>query len=76
VELVEQALLVPTRQPDYRANRSHRDFIANLKAPPDQLKSAIAAAWNARPTSVTLPLNGVARLAREKYESKEWNERF
>ena len=31
---VEQALPLPSRQPDYRVNRSHADFLINLNVPP------------------------------------------
>ena len=36
--LVEQALPLPSRQPDYRVNRSHADFLINLNVPAPTIK--------------------------------------
>jgi lipoate---protein ligase len=76
LSLVEQALLMPSRQPDYRLNRSHSDFLINLNVPPPTLKTALAKAWNATEPLAPLPLDEVTRLAREKYALDEWNLRF
>lgn len=76
VELVELALLPPSRQPDYRKERSHRRFMKNLLLAAPPLQEALAAEWGARTSGFVPPHEIIDRLAREKYESDEWNRRF
>jgi lipoate-protein ligase A len=73
LSLVEKALAMPSRQPDYRLNRSHSDFLINLNIPPHTLKAALAKAWNATEPLAPIPWDAVTRLAREKYAMDEWN---
>ena len=40
IELMEKYLKIPTRQPDYRQNRTHRDFVTSFKAQGYQIKLA------------------------------------
>ncbi len=76
LSLVEKALPPPSRQPDYRLNRSHSDFLINLNVPPPTLKSALAKAWNATEAFAPIPFDPITRLAREKYALDEWNLKF
>lgn len=46
----------PKRQPEYRADRPHDQFLRTIHVPPHQIKAAIAEAWQAR-----LPLNSWPR---------------
>src|SRR5690242_909398 len=43
--LIEKTLKLPSKQPAYRVNRSHVDFLMNLRIPADQVKKAIAECW-------------------------------
>jgi lipoate-protein ligase A len=43
--MVEKCLLMPSRQPEYRRNRSHREFLLNLKLPVRTIKEALLKAW-------------------------------
>jgi lipoate-protein ligase A len=70
---VEKALPMPSRQPDYRLNRSHSDFLLNLNTPADALKETLLKAWNAETAFADVPLGRVANLAAEKYALDEWN---
>jgi lipoate-protein ligase A len=36
----------PVRQPDYRQGRPHERFLRTINVPPNELKQAIAAAWD------------------------------
>ena len=76
LDLVEKALPLPSRQPPYRVNRSHSDFLLNLNVPPHTLKSALVKAWNASGVLDPLPWDQITRLAREKYALDEWNLKF
>lgn len=76
LELIPEFLSMPSLQPDYRAGRAHLDFVANLQLPPEQVRSALASAWNASEPGAKAPQAEIARLAREKYLSREWNFKF
>ena len=69
---VSQCLGTPVRQPDYRNNRSHADFLAAIPATTEQLRSAIAKAWEAEETVSHWPEKLTQKLAVEKYRSEEW----
>lgn len=71
--LVEELLPMPSRQPDYRRNRGHREFIRNLPLTPESVKRALAAAWQARDSQAPPPADAVTRLVQEKYATCEWN---
>jgi lipoate-protein ligase A len=76
ISLVEQALPLPSREPDYRARRSHRDFLLNLRLPALTLKTALREAWQANEPLPQLPRVEIRRLAREKYALDDWNLKF
>jgi lipoate---protein ligase len=76
ISLVEQALPLPSREPDYRAGRSHSDFLLNVKLPPPLLKSALCDAWQAHQQFAEIPFGHIQRLAREKYALNDWNFKF
>ncbi len=76
VGLLEKVLPLPSRQPDYRMNRSHPDFLINLNLPDHALKAALAKAWNAAKPLDLIPFDQIERLTREKYALDEWNLKF
>jgi lipoate-protein ligase A len=63
----------PERSPDYRAGRSHLDFVMNLPTTSDHLKESLREAFDgvAGPPP-TAPLERVSELLHEKYSSQEW----
>lgn len=71
--LVERYLPQPSRQPDYRQARPHREFITNLPLSTDAVKRAMAAAWQAEKTLASWPEEETRRLVRERYSQAEWN---
>ena len=76
ISLVEQFLSMPSKQPAYRQNRSHADFLMNLNATPDLVKSALQEAWNANEPLKIVPFGQIETLAQNKYSMKEWNHKF
>jgi len=76
LELVEQLLGVPPRQPDYRGGRSHKEFVANLPATADALRVELIAAWDARTTQIPWPREMVEQLVVQRYSQANWNERL
>lgn len=71
--LVEKYLPQPSRQPNYRRARSHREFITNLPLSTDAVKRALATAWQAEKTLAPWPEVETRRLVRERYSLAEWN---
>jgi lipoate---protein ligase len=76
LSLVSELLLMPSLQPDYRASRSHTEFVTNLNLPAEKVKAALVAAWNADEELKNPPLKEISKLAREKYSTREWNFKF
>ena len=76
IELIEKVLYQPSHQPAYRLNRSHSDFLLNLKVPAGLIKSALIKTWEATEALTQLPLDHVTRLASEKYAQDSWNFKF
>jgi lipoate---protein ligase len=76
IGLVEKTLPLPSRQPSYRASRSHADFLVNLKLPAPSVKSALSGAWQATEPLPEIPSNQIELLARGKYTLDEWNLKF
>jgi lipoate-protein ligase A len=74
--LIERALLMPSKQPDYRANRSHSDFLVNLRVPARDVALALRRGWEAGTPLREIPLERIRKLAREKYATPEWTWRF
>ena len=70
---VGEFLRMPSLQPDYRASRSHDDFIKNLKLPPAQVKAALQTAWNATEELQDFPELETKTLAAQKYSTDAWN---
>jgi lipoate-protein ligase A len=76
IGLVEKTLRFPSRQPDYRTDRSHADFLMNLKVPPHFLKGALLKAWGATEILRSLPFEQIGSLTEQKYGRDEWNFKF
>ena len=74
--LVGELLPMPSKQPDYREHRAHTEFLTNLNVPASEVKAALRRAWGAEATLENPPLGKIAALARDKYDSREWNFKF
>ncbi len=73
LSLVEKLLRPPSRQPAYRANRSHADFLTRLDCQPSSIKAALQKVWNAREPLEVIPTAAIGQLAQAKYATEEWN---
>jgi lipoate-protein ligase A len=73
LDLLEKALPMPSRQPDYRLGRGHVDFLMNLRVPEQRVKTALAECWSATEPLERIPLPQIAALIRDKYGRDEWN---
>lgn len=72
VDQAARYLAMPPRQPEYRHQRSHRDFLANLRATAEQLKQCLRDAWGADEVMTAVPVEIVRKLVAEKYGKDEW----
>lgn len=76
VRRMEAVLPMPSRQPDYRQGRAHRDFLMNLPLSADAVKRVLRGSWRAFAVCETVPEEKIALLARDKYVKDEWNLKF
>jgi len=74
LEQAGQYLRMPERQPQYRAGRSHRDFMMNLLGTRAQLIDALANVWHAcaEPQAWHPAMNYMAQLLAERYSQPAW----
>ena len=76
IPFLERLLPVPARQPAYRQNRSHSNFLTNLNLPSSRVKEALKESWGATEEFKNIPYETIDRLARERYSRDEWNSKF
>jgi lipoate---protein ligase len=72
VDKAAHYLAMPPRQPEYRRQRSHGDFLTNLSATAQQLKQCLRDAWSAEEAMTAWPEKAVCKLVAEKYGQDEW----
>ena len=73
---IERFLPMPTQQPTYRQNRTHREFLTNLSAPKGLIQETIQEVWEAKDAFGDIPLEKIKKLEQEKYSRDEWNFKF
>lgn len=73
---IERCLLLPPKQPEYRDNRPHLEFVANLELSARQLLGGLRKIWQADVDCGALPLSRVDLLARQRYERADWSNKF
>ena len=69
----------PRRQPEYRQDRPHGDFVANLDLPRTALVEAVRDAWLPRGLPVLdaeVPEARVRALVTEKFAAPSWVDKF
>jgi lipoate---protein ligase len=73
---IENLLPMPSKLPCYRENRSHTDFLMNLKLGPEKVKNAFRTVWGATEELTRVPLEQIHGLASNRYRTDEWNFKF
>jgi lipoate-protein ligase A len=73
LSLISSLLGVPPRVPDYRENRPHQEFVANLSVPREALAARLAAAFGASETMSDWPVERTKFLVAERYGRDSWN---
>jgi lipoate-protein ligase A len=72
IDEVARYLPSPPREPEYRAGRTHADFLTNLPLPAAIVKERIQMAWHAHDGEHAWPQETVETLMREKYRQQQW----
>jgi lipoate-protein ligase A len=65
-------LKTPPRQPAYRQQRGHADFLTNLPMTAESLEQMMREAWQAENVHAEIPVEIVKSLVAEKYAKEEW----
>jgi lipoate---protein ligase len=81
IERITRYLKTPSRQPEYRAGRSHEDFLVNLSLNQRELADTIRTTFcmatiNTLDVIDEVPPQLVHSLLDEKFRNREWIERF
>ncbi|MFI4874396.1 MAG: biotin/lipoate A/B protein ligase family protein [Blastopirellula sp. JB062] len=73
LSLIAECLRHPPRTPEYRQQRGHEQFVANLPITGEALRAALIDAWDARQPLPAWPQKRTAELVAERYGSEDWN---
>jgi lipoate-protein ligase A len=73
---VGKFLRMPSKQPDYRRNRSHAEFLTNLNLSPAEVKAALRNIWSANEVFANVPTDKIHEMVRDKYLTEAWNLKF
>ncbi|MFA6600921.1 MAG: lipoate--protein ligase family protein [Candidatus Omnitrophota bacterium] len=76
LELISKTLKLPHRQPVYRQNRPHGDFLQNVNLPPELIRQSMRSQWKAQDVMAPVLPGLLDDLIREKYANKNWNFKF
>lgn len=70
---IEQLLKPPPRQPEYRKQRAHGEFVMNLPLRAFQLREALVSAWEATEPTTSWPQELTRQLLCDRYAQWAWN---
>jgi lipoate---protein ligase len=70
---ISRWLPMPSAQPDYRADRTHADFLTNLGVPTDAVKAALVNEWGALDSEDALPHARFREARQLRYDRPEWH---
>lgn len=74
--LIGRWLKSPPRQPDYRQQRSHVEFVTNLGLDPKELRKALADQWQASDVLDAWPELLTSQLVTQRYLQPSWHHRL
>jgi len=72
LKLISRYLYLPRRQPEYRLEREHGQFLMNLPATAETVRRLLVSIWDASSKESSWPKELVRQLAESKYNQEEW----
>ncbi len=72
LSLIDALLRFPSAQPDYRAHRSHAEFVRNVPASASAIQKELREAWGAAAEAMAIPSMNIETLVREQYANPDW----
>jgi lipoate-protein ligase A len=76
LDLISRYLTMPPRQPAYRGNRRHGEFVGNFPATAECLRECLRHAWDATEPLENWLREDVATLVATRYSQASWNLRM
>lgn len=76
LSLIDEVLLHPSKEPEYRARRSHQEFLTNLQLSSEEIRERLAKAWQVNEKKEAPARASLQELLLSKYENRSWNEKF
>lgn len=76
ISMIAKFLRMPAKQPDYRRQRAHLEFLTNLNLTSAQLRDTLRTSWNASEEFSAVPLDRIDVLVAERYGRPEWSTLF
>jgi lipoate-protein ligase A len=73
LEWVARYLRTPPREPDYRAQRGHQEFLTTIPATREDVTAAVIDAFNAQESLTQWPQELVGQLVEQRYGVETWN---
>ncbi len=73
LSLIDRLLHHPPREPEYRSQRRHGQFVANLNLDRSVVAERLRVQWDAHDMTANLPMDATRKIAQEKYWNANWN---
>ena len=76
IAMIEKTLRLPSKRPGYRADRSHGEFLMNLKLSAKAVKTALRQTWRVADDWRGFRIARTRELVERKYSADAWNLKF
>lgn len=76
LELMEKYLKMPPKQPEYRQQRNHLEFVRNVSLEAERLKGRLRTEWLADEHLHVVPMTEIQELVLRKYSLQRWNKKL
>src|SRR5918992_1925785 len=76
LSMIAKFLRMPAKQPDYRRQRAHLEFVTNLNLNSAQVRDSLRMSWNALEEFSAVPWDRIDALVAELYGRGEWSTLF
>ncbi len=73
---ISDFLRIPSRQPTYREDRRHEEFLVNLGIEAAIIEDALKTAWACTQKFKKMPFERIEKLVQEQYSRREWNFKY